>query len=70
MEFKLETGRTPDPDVFTCSEVLRHPLLGDTLYSNGKSPYKVRGQTLRHDHWICYSSEPEYMKSAPLPGIF
>ena len=44
MEFKLETGRTHQIRVHMAS--IGHPLLGDALYSNGKSPYKLQGQTL------------------------
>ena len=44
MEFKLETGRTHQIRVHMAS--IGHPLLGDPLYSNGKSSYKLQGQTL------------------------
>ena len=49
-----------------------HPLLGDTLYSNGKSPYKLQGQTL-HAMTIgfIHPGTREYMEiSAPLPEYF
>lgn len=70
MEFKLETGRTHQIRVHMAS--IRHPLLGDTLYSNGKSPYKLQGQTL-HAMTIgfIHPRTREYMEiSAPLPEYF
>jgi len=70
MEFKLETGRTHQIRVHMSS--IGHPLLGDTLYSNGKSPYKLQGQTL-HAMVIGFNhpKSGEYIEiSAPLPEYF
>ena len=70
MEFKLETGRTHQIRVHMSS--IGHPLLGDTLYSNGKSPYKLQGQTL-HAMTIGFEHPKtnEYLEvTAPLPEYF
>lgn len=44
IECQLETGRTHQIRVHMAS--LSHPLLGDEVYGNSKSPYKLEGQTL------------------------
>ena len=70
MEFKLETGRTHQIRVHMAS--IGHPLLGDILYSNGKSPYKLQGQTL-HAMTIgfVHPKSKEYIEvTAALPEYF
>ena len=71
MQFKLETGRTHQIRVHMSS--IGHPLLGDALYSSGKSPFKnLCGQTL-HARTIgfIHPSSQEYMEfHAPLPEYF
>lgn len=70
MEFQLETGRTHQIRVHMAS--IGHPLLGDALYSSGKSPYKLQGQTL-HAMTIgfIHPRTNTYMEvSAPLPEYF
>ena len=71
MQFKLETGRTHQIRVHMSS--IGHPLLGDALYSSGKSPFKnLCGQTL-HAKTIgfIHPSSQKYMEfHAPLPEYF
>ena len=71
MQFRLETGRTHQIRVHMAS--IGHPLLGDELYSNRKSPFKsLQGQTL-HAKTIgfVHPRTGEYMEfSAPLPEYF
>lgn len=71
MQFKLETGRTHQIRVHMAS--IGHPLLGDTLYSSGRSSFKhLQGQCL-HAKTIgfIHPKTGEYMEySAPLPEYF
>ncbi len=70
-QFRLETGRTHQIRVHMA--YIGHPLLGDPLYSNGKSAFKhLEGQTL-HARTIgfLHPSTQEYVEfSAPLPEYF
>ena len=71
MQFKLETGRTHQIRVHMSS--IGHPLIGDTLYSSGKTQFKnLCGQTL-HAKTIgfIHPSTGEYLEvNAPLPEYF
>ena len=71
MQFKLETGRTPQIRVHMAS--IGHPLLGDSVYGTAKSAFKhLQGQTL-HAKTIgfIHPSTGEYLEvSAPLPEYF
>ena len=71
MQCKLETGRTHQIRVHMAST--GHPLLGDALYSSGRSPFKhLQGQCL-HAQTIgfVHPRTGKYMEySAPLPEYF
>lgn len=70
IECQLETGRTHQIRVHMTS--IGHPLLGDTLYGTGKSPFYLEGQTL-HAMVIGFQhpSTGAYVEvTAPLPDYF
>ena len=70
IECRLETGRTHQIRVHMAS--IGHPLLGDSVYSSLKAPYKLEGQCL-HAKILGFKhpASGEYIETdAPLPEYF
>lgn len=70
LECMLETGRTHQIRVHMAS--IGHPLLGDEVYGNRKSPFKLEGQTLHAmTLGLQHPRDGHYLEiEAPLPDYF
>lgn len=70
LEIKIDTGRTHQIRVHMAE--IKHPVIGDTVYSNGKNKFGVKGQML-HAKQIEFThpTTGERLKiEAPLPRQF
>lgn len=70
IECRLETGRTHQIRVHMTS--IGHPLLGDEVYGQRKSPFHLEGQTLHaYTLGFVHPGTREYTEvTAPLPAYF
>ena len=66
----LETGRTHQIRVHMAS--IGHPVLGDEVYGNAKSPFKLEGQTLHaYKLGFMHPRDARYIETiAPVPEYF
>lgn len=70
LEVKIETGRTHQIRVHLTE--IGYPIIGDTVYSNGKNEWNIQGQclhakSLKFKHPI---TGEEMFIEAPLPEYF
>lgn len=70
VECRLETGRTHQIRVHLSS--IRHPLLGDSVYGSGRSPFPLQGQVLHAEGLgFVHPVTKKYVEfHAPLPKYF
>lgn len=70
LEIKIDTGRTHQIRVHMAE--IGYPIIGDSVYSNGKNEFKVEGQCL-HAQKLEFKhpiTEKEMKLEAPLPEYF
>lgn len=70
LELKIETGRTHQIRVHMAQ--IGYPIVGDTVYSNGKNPFNVIGQMLHAAQleFIHPMTKQKVVYKAPLPQYF
>ncbi len=70
LKVNIETGRTHQIRVHL--SYIGYPIVGDSVYSNGKNPFGVEGQML-HSYKLCFKhpiTGEEMNLEAPLPKYF
>ena len=70
IEVKIKTGRTHQIRVHMAE--IGFPIVGDTVYSNGKNPFNVIGQMLHAAslNFVHPTTNKELKVQAPLPKYF
>ena len=70
LELKIETGRTHQIRVHMAE--IGYPIVGDTVYSNGKNPFNITGQMLHAAklEFVHPTTNQKVTFEAPLPEYF